>query len=203
MRHRSSGATDRLVSPRIMGARHWLTFWFSVRARALRFRPVSRPSGFCSRACHASPFHCAARHAVKCTSGSPMTPGSAPPVNPAMRICSTHRALRCWRPRAAAAQRRRNEIAACRRRGTVVSFRARVVLKAKGAARAAPEGRPPRAPGGQRQAAVARPARSPGTVTQRRQSQPSACRAVRRPTGRDRARTPTPRRRRPARRRTR
>jgi hypothetical protein len=98
------------VSPIIVGARHWLIFSFSVRARALRSRPASRPSGFCSRACPASPCPCAARLAAKCTSGSPMTPGSVPPGNPATRICSTHPAPHCSPHRAAMVPRRRNKI---------------------------------------------------------------------------------------------
>jgi hypothetical protein len=84
--HRTTGRYCVGICWDHQGARHWLIFSFSVRARALRFRPGSRPSGFCSRACLASPCHCAARLAARCTSGSPMTPGSAPPANPAMEI---------------------------------------------------------------------------------------------------------------------
>jgi hypothetical protein len=113
---RPAGVTDR-PSPSIVGVPHWLIFWFSARARGLRFQPVSRPSGFCSRAFRVSPCRCAVRLAAKCTSGSPMTPGSAPPGNPAMRACSTHPAHRCT------PQKRRNRISAssrspnCSRRG--------------------------------------------------------------------------------------
>jgi hypothetical protein len=91
------------------GVRHWLTFSFSVRARALRFQPASRPSGFCSRAFPASPCHCAVRLAAKSTSGSPTTRGSVTPGHPATRMCSTHRAPHCTPQRAAVAPKGRNE----------------------------------------------------------------------------------------------
>ena len=120
---RSTGGGHRLsptvftnrLSPIIVGVRHWLIFSFNVRARGPRFQPASRPSGFCSRAFHVSPCHCAVRLVDKCTSGSPMTPGSAPPVNPAMRACSTHPGPRCTPPRAAMAQKRRNSYRMLRR----------------------------------------------------------------------------------------
>jgi hypothetical protein len=82
--HRSAFVSDH------QGARHWLIFSFSVRARAPRFQPASRPSGFCSRASPVSLCHCAARLAAKCTSGNPMTLGSAPPGRPAMEISCRH-----------------------------------------------------------------------------------------------------------------
>jgi hypothetical protein len=82
--HRSAFVSDH------QGARHWLIFSFSVRARALRFQPASRPSGFCSRAFPVSQCHCAARLADKCTSGNPTTLGSAPPGRPAMEISCRH-----------------------------------------------------------------------------------------------------------------
>ena len=83
-------ARDRLVSPIIEGAPPWLIFWFSVRARALRFRPGSRPNGFCSTACRASRCRCAVRPAARCISGNPVTPGSARSGNPAMAIGCGH-----------------------------------------------------------------------------------------------------------------
>ena len=123
--HRAS--VTKHPSPSIVGVPHWLISWFNARAPGPRFQPVSRPSGFCSRAFRASPCHCAVRLAAKCTSGSPMTPGSAPPGNQAMRACSAHRAHRCTPPRAATAQRRRNRIGLRRvreRRGQGVRRRA-------------------------------------------------------------------------------
>src|SRR5262245_11991485 len=68
-------ATDRwtfVLSPR---GRSWLTYSFSARARVHQFQRVSEPSGFYSKAFHASLFQCAARPAVKCTSGSPRMHG--------------------------------------------------------------------------------------------------------------------------------
>ena len=57
------------------GARRWLTYSLSARARVHQFQLASGLSGFCSQAFLASLFQCAAQPAVKCTSGSPMMHG--------------------------------------------------------------------------------------------------------------------------------
>jgi hypothetical protein len=115
VRLRARCSTGFVTDPSVTdphGARHWLTFSFSVRARACRFRPASRPSGFCSRAFLAWRCHCGARLAARCTSGSRMTRGSALPGRPAMRMCSTHRVPHCTPQRAAVVPKHRNEIKA-------------------------------------------------------------------------------------------
>jgi hypothetical protein len=93
----SAGSCHRFIhaSPIIGGARLWLIFWFRVRAPGLRFQPASRPNGFCSRAFRASRCRYAARLAARCTSGNPMTPGSAPPGHPAMEVSRRHPEARC------------------------------------------------------------------------------------------------------------
>jgi hypothetical protein len=108
----SSSQLDRRMIPVFVGVRHWLTFSFSVRAQALRFRPASRPSGSCSGACRPWPFPCDAPRAARCTNGSPMTRGSARHVNRAIRACCGRRAPPCSASRPSWPQRRRNAIKA-------------------------------------------------------------------------------------------
>jgi hypothetical protein len=111
----SSSQLDRQIVPIIVGTRHWLTFSFSVRAQALRFRPASRPSGSCSGAYRPWPFRCGARRAARCTNGSPMTRGSARRVNRAIRACCGHRAPHYSARRPSRPQRRRNVIKGSRK----------------------------------------------------------------------------------------
>jgi hypothetical protein len=63
--------------PVTKGVLCWLTSSFSARARVQQSQPVSRLSGFCSKAFLAFLFPCAARPAVKCTNGIPRMRGPA------------------------------------------------------------------------------------------------------------------------------
>jgi hypothetical protein len=74
-RRRCALATDRrtfVLSPR---GRRWLTYSFSARARARRFRRVCAASGFCSRVFLACLFRCSAQRAVKRIRGTPRMHG--------------------------------------------------------------------------------------------------------------------------------
>ena len=59
------------------GVRHWPIFSFNAPVPVCQSQPGSRASGFCSKACLASLYRCAAPPAVRCTNGCQRTHGRA------------------------------------------------------------------------------------------------------------------------------